>query len=436
MNKRGGIFYDIARLPAEMRVDAWARVKASAEYPSLRFNWRGAFARPEQIIDYTDGNVLLETCRRWGKTRALVEHMREEVAAGRATSIGVIAPKYAHLRDVIGAAVVKAFPPDERPAVRDGGRRFIFPNGAQAHGFSSEAIVNVRGHEFDLLIGDEIAYWENPMATWQDAAFALSLTGARWVCGTTPPVDPTQAGAIAFMRFMRGQCDRRVGGKFGDNVFQPAAERRQMEASVDRGSARWRAEVLGEPVEQPEGALWHRDDFKPMPQPPPPFDRVVVAVDPAGSAGDTADETGIAVVGRAGDNAYVLADGSGHYTPDEWARRVADLYSAYDADVVIIERNYGGDMAAHTLRVTDYDMPIEEVHAKRGKYTRADPVSRAYKNGYVYHAAGLDALEQQMLDWSPLLKGNAVDDRVDAVVYAVTNLLIGRSGIATWSDWG
>jgi phage terminase large subunit-like protein len=49
--------------------------------------------------------------------------------------------------------------------------------------------------------------------------------------------------------------------------------------------------------------------------------RVVVAIDPAVSSGEDADETGIIVAGKdTQGRGFVLADLSGHYTPIEWAR--------------------------------------------------------------------------------------------------------------------
>ena len=46
----------------------------------------------------------------------------------------------------------------------------------------------------------------------------------------------------------------------------------------------------------------------------------VVAIDPATTSGEDADETGIIVAGKDGGRGYVLADRSGHYTPTEWAQ--------------------------------------------------------------------------------------------------------------------
>jgi len=59
----------------------------------------------------------------------------------------------------------------------------------------------------------------------------------------------------------------------------------------------------------------------------PDLKRIVVAVDPAASSGEEADETGIIVAGQdAAGHGYVLEDQSGRYLPTEWARIVISLY--------------------------------------------------------------------------------------------------------------
>ena len=425
---KGGVFHLMTLLPIDKRKEIADRLRAwdDALVLQLMFNWRGAWARPEQIINYSDGNVLLETARGWGKTRALGEHIREEVEAKRARKIGIIVPKYPHLRNVIGACFREIYPESECPEIRDGGRRFVWANGAEAFGFSSEAMTNIRGHEFDLLIGDEVAYWEDPMDTFLDALPTLRRPRSRWVCATTPPVDPTQVNAVDFMRYLRQHCDRHTIGKMRDNNRLSKEKLNEMLAGMVPGSIRWRVEVLGEPVEQVEGALWEAP--LPIADSVPDLERIVIAVDVAGSANETSDETGIVAVGEVDGVAYILEDASGSYSPTEWANIVANLYDKWQANYVVAERNYGGDMVKTTLEAASHYLPVNEVHAKHGKLLRAEPVSALYKRGLVKHApSGLDKLETQMLKWSPLLKGSAIDDRVDAMVYAVTELLIGSS---------
>jgi phage terminase large subunit-like protein len=77
-------------------------------------------------------------------------------------------------------------------------------------------------------------------------------------------------------------------------------------------------------------------------------ERVVVGVDPSGTVGG--DEIGIVVVGRIGVEYLVLDDYSLHGTPGQWAGEVGAAYEKWQADMVVAERNYGGDMVASTIR--------------------------------------------------------------------------------------
>ena len=425
----GSIFYEIAKLPMEERRARLQRVRQFYAPEDLMFDWRKSFARPEQIINYTDGNVLAETGRGWGKTRALCEHIREEVDAGRARSIGIIVPKYPHLRNVIWKCFQEIYPPTQVPTIKDGGRRFIFHNGAEMLGFSSEAMSNVRGNEFDLLIGDEVAYWEKPMDTFLDAIPALRKRGARWVCATTPPLDLEQVSALEFMDYLREHCNRHIVGGTLDNVFLPEEALSEMRSRLVEGTLRYKVEFLGEPVTQPEGALWDEEDLI-VPDTMPKMRRVVIAVDVAGSVRETADDTGICVAGLGYDgNAYVIEDLSGKYLPSEWARVTNRAFKRHNARHIVIERNYGGDMVQTILQTAARDeenrhLPVHELHTTDSKFLRAEPVSVLYKQRRVFHAPGLDDLETQMLRFSPMNKGTAIDDRVDAMVYAITDLLI------------
>ena len=153
-----------------------------------------------------------------------------------------------------------------------------------------------------------------------------------------------------------------------------------------------------------------------------------MAIDPEGSDDNANSETGICVAGRVGDkttgHAYVLADVSGHYTPDGWARASLDAYDTHEADYVVAERNQGGAMVRSTVRTQDPNVPLRTVHAKRGKALRADPVVALDQQGRVHHVGALPRLEDQMCsfkrDEQPL-----GSDRVDARVYAISELLLG-----------
>jgi predicted phage terminase large subunit-like protein len=173
-----------------------------------------------------------------------------------------------------------------------------------------------------------------------------------------------------------------------------------------------------------DGALWKRDGIAAARvSQAPDLRRIVVGVDPAVTANAASDETGIIVAGLGFDGRYyVLGDYSGRYSPDQWASRVVKAYRDHKADRVIAERNQGGDLVEQNLRTVDRTLPVTTVHAKRGKALRAEPVSSLYEQGRVSHVGALAALEDQMTAWDPA--GDAESpDRVDALVYALTELM-------------
>ncbi len=119
-----------------------------------------------------------------------------------------------------------------------------------------------------------------------------------------------------------------------------------------------------------------------------------------------------------------MADLSGRYSPQEWASRAINAYHVHRADKVVIDTNIGGDMAHQTLLTVDRNIPVSRIHAKRGKVTRAEPIASLYEQGRVSHVGMFEALEDQMCSFAPGSTGGA-DDRVDAMVYALSELMGG-----------
>jgi len=100
-------------------------------------------------------------------------------------------------------------------------------------------------------------------------------------------------------------------------------------------------------------------------------------------------------------------------------------YRRFSVDRVVAEVNQGGEMVASMLRSIDQTLPLTEVRATRGKFTRAEPVAALYEQGRVAHAGRFSALEDQMCDFGPDgLSGGRSPDRLDALVWALTALML------------
>jgi hypothetical protein len=150
--------------------------------------------------------------------------------------------------------------------------------------------------------------------------------------------------------------------------------------------------------------------------------RIVVGVDPAGTSGNGSDLTGIVVVGIGWDgNAYVLEDASLRGTPEKWAATVANMYDKWDADLIVAEKNYGGEMVEHTIRTHRRNLPVKMVNASRSKVIRAEPVQMLYLKNKVFHTEAFKELEEQMCDYKPENKKSP--DRMDALVWALTEIM-------------
>jgi predicted phage terminase large subunit-like protein len=189
----------------------------------------------------------------------------------------------------------------------------------------------------------------------------------------------------------------------------------------------------GKPRQRVDGALWRWDWISaPRVTKSPDLRRIVIAVDPATTSHDESDETGIVVAGLGFDGrGYVIEDLSGRYRPEEWAQIVARAFERHRADCVVAETNQGGDMVTTVLRACGATgLPVRTVHAKRGKVLRAEPVAVLYEQGRVSHVGALARLEDQLTTWDPAAS-SASPDRMDALVYALTEMLGAGTSLAT-----
>ena len=341
--------------------------------------------------------------------------------------MALVAKTPADARDVMvegESGLLAIAPPWNRPTWQPSNRRVTWPNGAIATVYSDEVPGQLRGPQHDSAWCDELAKYRNPQETWDNLMFGLRLGADPRVCVTTTPT------SIALVKGLLQ--DPRVivtGGSTYDNQANLAGPFLAMIRARYEGTQLGRQELYGDVIEQAEGALWTRERIELARRKIiPPLRRIVVAIDPAATSKGTSDETGIivAAVGEDGDG-YVLDDVSGHYSPAGWAGRAIAAYHTQGADRMVAEVNNGGEMVEHTVRTVDPNVSYKAVHASRGKRTRAEPVAALYEQGRVHHIGLLTELEDQMCTWSAN-EGEASPDRVDALVWALTELITGDGG--------
>lgn len=194
------------------------------------------------------------------------------------------------------------------------------------------------------------------------------------------------------------------------------------ELAQDMTALAYRMEIEAEDVDEAPGALWTRYLIESTRRTEKrDYDRIVVAVDP--SASSTGDEAGIITAGRIAQEGDVIADDSIQGSPKTWAGAAVRAYHEHKADRVVAEANNGGEMVKLTINTVDPNVPVKLVHASRGKQTRAEPVSSLFEHGRGHLVGTFTKLEDEMCLWTP---GEDSPNRMDAMVWAFTDLLIGQ----------
>ena len=398
----------------------------------LRGQW-ASLARDDQWApEDPDWKVwLMLGGRGSGKTRAGAEWVCQQVAAG-ARRVALVAPTYADAREVMIAGESGILACDGltgRPDYIASRRRLEWPNGAVASVHSAEDPEGLRGPQFDAAWADEFCAWAYPEATLANLRLALRLPpgegrSPKLVVTTTPK--PRQS--LRDLLEVPGLVVSRAGTDANAHNLAP-----EFLSTLERtygGTRLARQELAGEMVENLEDSLWPRELLEDcrVEAAPEHLDRIVVAVDPPVTSGPDADACGLVVVGTSEGIAYVLKDGSEHgLSPRQWAEKAAALYEAWMADLIVVEVNQGGDMVKEMLAQVDDTLPVKGVIARRTKGRRAEPVAMLYEQGRVKHVGGFPELEDEMNRMSREgLEGRASPDRVDALVWGVTKLLLRR----------
>lgn len=391
-----------------------------------RARWK-AKARQNQITP--DGDWLtwvILAGRGWGKTRTGAEDAAWSGMANPGWRIAVVAPTAADARDTCiegDSGLLNVLP---REAVQTWNRslgELILINGTRYKAFSADEPERLRGPQHHRAWADELAAWRYPEA-WDQLMFGLRLGDhPQAVVTTTPKPTPLVKALVA------AKTSHVTRGSTFDNAANLAPSALQMLKEKYEGTRLGRQELEAEILGDLPGALWSLatlDAYRLREA--PQMGRIVVAVDPAVTATEASDEHGIIVAGLADQRGVVLEDASLSGSPNEWARRAVSLYRSWNADAIVIEVNQGGDMVAHTIRTIDPNVKIKEVRASRGKHVRAEPIAALYEQGRVAHVGAFPELEAQMTQMTTNgFEGEGSPDRVDALVWAMTDLFPGMT---------
>lgn len=363
-----------------------------------------------------------------GKTRGGSEWTHRLAKKYPGCRIALISPTGPEIRDTLvegESGLLATSEPGAYPDWEPSKKKLTWPNGSTAYGYSGEEPDRLRGrqHHFGWL--DEPAHMPLIDDLWSNFLFGLRLGTAPHVLCTTSPLP------VKWLKDLIADEHTQVThATTYDNLDNLPPHFRQIILNRYEGTRLGKQEILGQLLDEIEGALWSTsmiDDnrYETLPD----LVRIVVGVDPAGTAGKKSDETGIIVSGVDADgHYYVLADYSGKYSPEGWARKVLDVSKDWKADAIVVEITYGRDMVTSVLnnaKKPDELMPkIIPVDSRRGKVLRAEPIVALYERAKVHHGNpdDLETLEDQQTTWVPGVGSSP--DRVDALVHGITHLAV------------
>lgn len=373
-----------------------------------------------------------------GKTRAGAEWVRAQVEGarpgdiGRSRRVALVGETIDQAREVMvfgESGILACSPPDRRPEWQAGRKRLVWPNGAVAQVFSAHDPEALRGPQFDAAWVDELAKWKKAQATWDMLQFGLRLGDDPRMCVTTTP----RRQALLRTLLERDSTVVTRAATEANRAYLAPTFLEEVQARY-AGTRLGRQELEGAMLDDIEGALWSGATLEAARvRKAPELARVVVAVDPPVTGHKGSDACGIVVAGLeagAGDpkdwRAVVLEDASvSAASPLDWAKAALAAAERHRAERVVAEVNQGGDLVETLLRQLDPTVPFRAVRASRGKAARAEPVAALYEQGRVRHLPGLTDLEDEMGRMtSQGYQGQGSPDRVDALVWALTELIL------------
>lgn len=370
-----------------------------------------------------------------GKTWTGAHQLGEWITQNPGRDWAIVAPTYGDARDVCvegpsGLLAALGLPRSYKPWNRSLGELNLPDGGTVYIDGADDGALRIQGKNLAGLWADEVGLWRQWRTAWEESiAFAVRIDPARIIATGTP-----KRGHPLVKRLMADDTVAHSVVRTLDNAANLSQTALDELLRRYAGTELGRQELEGDVLSDVPGALVRREQIQYGDAPPrynaarelvPDYQRVVVAVDPAGTYGPDSDETGIIVAAAREGLGFVLDDLSGRFSPNEWARRAIRAYEEHGADAIIAETNFGGDMVEATLRSSGFAGRFIKVTASRGKTIRAEPVTGKYEQGLVYHRRPFPELEDQLCTYTP--DTTESPDRLDALVWAFTELLIGSS---------
>lgn len=396
-----------------------------------------------------------------GKTRTGVEFVMDHLRAlGPRARVGIMAPTHEDIVQTCleGDSGLYANYFHEFKSYHKTNRTLRHRDGGFVRGIGSEQEGRWRGGNWTLIWVDELAQCHQPSVDQANLALRLDFSDIDTseynvpnrpiMLGTTTPLPIPRI--IEWTDESFTACVVTTGSTF-DNAEN--LDEQTMQAYVDMygNTTLGRQELYAEILDAIKGARWTQKmlDETRLPELPPVIAKsvhteMVVAIDPAASADADNDKSAITVVlkgypyeqvatrGLGLAHYYILDSWAGHATPYTWSKEALKRYLEFHADVIVGEKNNGGDMVQYTIESTiaamkaakewprgDLIPRIKLVHASRGKKARTDPVIALYEQSRVHHVGVHRVLETEMTRYPVAVE---FMDPIDSLTWGVSSL--------------
>jgi phage terminase large subunit-like protein len=383
---------------------------------------------------YLAGEELIPT----HNTRLAAEWVRRKIEIEGCKSGLIVGSTTAKVVDVMveGPSGILACCPDAVYKVNK--NQIVWPNGAKLYIQTAEKKEGARGYSVEFVWADEFCEWKYERETWGNVIATVREKGADGQSTSQKLITTTPKRTTLLKEIENKTKDVlvRTGSTYEnrDNLTEEYLD--ELEATWG-GTSLYRQEVLGEYLEQVEGAIWLEEWIKHLDTEEDvdyytkefEYDKIVVAIDPAISVSKDSDETGLVVVAKAADEYFVLEDLSGKMHPDVWATKAIDRALKYGCEI-IVEDNQGGALTKKNLTDKNSYVRVKQIRAVTSKEDRLGSAAIFYERGQVTHIYDFKELESQMVSWVPPTPGHPQKespDRADALSHAI-RYLSGKRG--------